>query len=129
VAVDLTIEVLDGLMRTSESREEEKRLQAGKAAMQGVVRELADRGILVVTHDFRVAYDAWRAKEKSADEDPGDPRKASEEAAAKKALQAAAVACYTVAVFAGANSPDPAIRQRFQPYKTRRLSSAAALCT
>jgi hypothetical protein len=124
-AVDLTIEVLDRLMRKSESLEEAKRMEAVKATIQGMVRELADLGFLATTHDFRVTYETWRAKEKSADEDPGDPGKASEEAAAKRTLLAAALACYKVAVFlAAANSPDPTIRERFRPFKTRRLTTA-----
>ena len=123
-AVDLTIEVLDRLMRNSESLEEANRMEAAKATIQGMVRELADLGFLAITHDFRVAHETWRAKEKSADEDPGDPDKANEEAAAKKALQAAALASCKVAVFAAANSPEPAIRERFRPFKTSRLTTA-----
>jgi hypothetical protein len=123
-AVDLTIEVLDRLMRNSESLEEASRMEAAKGTIQGMVRELADLGFLAVAHDFRVAHETWRAKEKSADEDPGDPGKANEEAAAKKALQAAALASCKVAVFAAANSPEPAIRERFRPFKTRRLTTA-----
>jgi hypothetical protein len=121
-AVDLTIQVLDRLMRKSESLEEAKRMEAAKATIQGMVRELADRGFLAITHDFRVAYETWRAKERSADEAPGDTDKATEEAAAKRALHAAALACCKVAVFAAANASDPTIRERFQPYKTRRLT-------
>jgi hypothetical protein len=123
-AVDLTIEVLDHLMRKSESLEEAKRMEAAKATIQGMVRELVDHGFLTITHDFRVAYETWRAEGKSADEDPGDPGKANEEAAAKKALQAAALASCKVAVFAAANSPEPAIRELFRPFKTRRLTTA-----
>jgi hypothetical protein len=123
-AVDRTIETLDGLVQESESREEAKRLEATKATIQGVVSDLTNRGFLTVTHEFRVAYEGWRTKGKLADEDPGNPSKASEAVAAKKALRAAAVSCYKVAVFAGANSPDPTIRERFQPHRTRRLTAA-----
>jgi hypothetical protein len=123
-AVERTIETLDRLVRESESREEAKRLEEAKATVQAVVGELVNRGFLAVTHEFRMAYDAWRAKGKSADEEPGDPARASEEAAAKKTLQVAAVACYKVAIFAAANFPDPTVRDRFQPYRTRRLTPA-----
>jgi hypothetical protein len=121
-AVDLTIGLLDGLMREREGQEALKRLAAEKAMLQGTVRELADRAFLTVTHDFQVAYVGWRAKEKAADEASGASSEASEAAAAKKALQAAALTCYKVAVFVAANSPDPTIRERFRPYNKRRLT-------
>ncbi len=47
VAVSRTIEALDGLLRDNEREESEKRLEAEKASVQSVVRELAERGFLL----------------------------------------------------------------------------------